>query len=389
MDMTNIIKTEFQDKEIYLIKTAHVSLQSVEDVKEAINELQPSSICIELDKDRYESLTKKDRWENTDINKVIKENKVGYLLVNMILSSFQRRMAKQLNSESGNEMKEGINLAKELNIPLVLADRSVNTTFSRIWNQLSFSQKVKLLTSIIYSLFSKEEISEEQLQALKESDALDSALQEISKEFPTVKKVLVDERDQYLAQKIKTAPGNKVVAIIGAAHAKGIVNNLNNDINLNELNKVEKKKGLSTYIKWIIPLLLIALVIYSFIKNAQVGFNQTRSWFIWNASLAALGTLLAFGHPLTILTSFILAPFTSLNPLLAVGWFAGYVQAKVSKPKVKDFQNLSIDTDNISGFWKNKVSRILLVVLFANLGSTIGTIVSGIDIVKAFLSLFD
>ena len=214
----NIVKLNYQDKQIYLVKTAHVSKTSIEDVDKCIEEVKPDSICIELDEQRYEKLENPEKWRDTDIVKVIKEKQVGYLMVNVILSSFQKRMAKSLGSTSGGEMMEGIRLAKENNLNLVLADRPIKTTFSRIWNMLGGKEKFKLLVSIISSIFSDEEISEEELSKLKEADALEAALGEISKEFPVVKKVLVDERDQYLAQKIKTAPGKKIVAIIGAAH---------------------------------------------------------------------------------------------------------------------------------------------------------------------------
>lgn len=383
----NIVMLNYQGKEIYLVKTAHVSKNSVDDVKACIEEVNPDSICIELDAQRYEKLNNPDQWRDTDIIKIIKEKQVGYLLVNLILASFQRRLAKTMDSSSGAEMMEGIKQAKERNVNLVLADRSVKTTFARIWANLSLGEKSNLLTGIITSLFDNEEISEEELQELKQADAIEAALSEVSKEFPTVKKILVDERDQFLAQKIKTAPGNKVVAIIGAAHAGGIQRNLNNDINTDELEKVEKKKGLGTYLKWIIPLTIIGLLVYTFIANRNVGIEAIKSWIIYNGVFSAIGTALAGGHILSIITAFIMAPITSLNPLLAAGFFAGFVQATVSKPKVKDFEDLAEDTSSFKGFFKNKVTRVLLVVLFANIFSSIGTFVSSIDVVRKLFGI--
>ena len=383
----NIVQLNYQGKEIYLVKTAHVSKNSVDDVKACIEEVNPDSICIELDAQRYEKLNNPDQWRDTDIIKIIKDKQVGYLLVNLVLASFQRRLAKTMDSSSGAEMMEGIKQAKERNVNLVLADRSVKTTFARIWANLSLGEKSNLLTGIITSLFDNEEISEEELQELKQADAIEAALSEVSKEFPTVKKILVDERDQFLAQKIKTAPGNKVVAIIGAAHAGGIQRNLNNDINTDELEKVEKKKGLGTYLKWIIPLTIIGLLIYTFIANRNVGIEAIKSWIIYNGVFSAIGTALAGGHILSIITAFIMAPITSLNPLLAAGFFAGFVQATVSKPKVKDFEDLAEDTSSFKGFFKNKVTRVLLVVLFANIFSSIGMFVSSIDVVRKLFGI--
>ncbi len=384
----NIVKLIYQDKEIYLVKTAHVSKNSVEDVKKCIEEVKPDAICIELDEDRYNKLKNPNDWRNQDIVKIIKEKKVGFLLVNIILSSFQRRMAKNMDTSSGGEMIEGIKQSEQLNIPLVLADRPIKLTFSRIWNNLGVWEKSKLLVSIISSIFDDEELSEEDLASLKQADALESALNEVGKEFPVVKRILVDERDQYLSSKIKNAPGKKIVAIIGAAHAKGVENNLNNQIDTKTLEEVNKKKGIGSIIKWLIPILIIAMVVYTLFTNKDVGINQIKSWILWNGTLSAIGTLLAFGHPLSILTAFVMAPITSLNPLLAAGWFAGLVEALIRKPKVKDFEDIAQDTSTVKGFWKNRVTRILLVVVFANVFSSIGTIISGLGIFSTFLSNF-
>ena len=381
----NIVRLEYQDKEIYLVKTAHVSKTSIEDVDRCVEEVNPDSICIELDSQRYEKMENPEQWRDTDIVKIIKEKQVGFLMVNVILSSFQKRLAKSLGSTTGGEMLEGIKLSKERNINLVLADRPIKTTFSRIWAKLGTAEKYKLLSGIIASIFDNEEISEEDLAKLKEADALEAALMEVGKQFPTVKKVLVDERDQYLAEKIRTAPGKKIVAIIGAAHAPGIEKHLNDEIDTKELETVEKKKGLGSYIKYLIPALIVLLIVYTIFTNRDVAMSQIRSWILWNGGLSALGVMLALGHPLSVLTALIMSPITSLNPLLAAGWFAGLVEATIRKPKVKDFEDISEDTSSFKGFWKNRVTRTLMVVIFANLFSSIGTFVSGIDIVKKFI----
>jgi pheromone shutdown-related protein TraB len=381
----NIVKLKYQDKDIYLVRTAHVSKDSVEDVRDCIEEVDPDSICIELDAQRYEKLENPEQWRETDIVKVIKNKQVGFLMVNVILSSFQRRLARSLGSDTGGEMMEAIRLSKEKNKELVLADRPIKTTFSRIWAKLGGKEKIKLLSGIISSIFDDEEISEEDIAKLKETDALEAALMDVSKEFPTVKRVLVDERDMYLAQKIKTAPGNRIVAVIGAAHAGGISRYIEEDIDTDELEVVEKKKGFSSYVKYLIPAAIILLIISTIINNRDLGLSQIRSWILWNGGLSALGVLMALGHPLSILTAFVMSPITSLNPLLASGWFAGIVEATIRKPKVKDFEDIYEDTSTFKGFWKNRVTRTLMVVIFANLFSSIGTLVSGIDIVRRFI----
>lgn len=383
----NIEKLTYLDKTIYLVKTAHVSKNSVEDVNNIINEVNPDSICIELDEDRLNNFNNTDRWRNTDIVTIIKEKRVGLLMVNVILSSFQKRMAAKLDTRSGGEMLAGINASKERNVPLVLVDRKINTTFRRIWSKLGLWEKAKLITTIIMSIFDDEEISEEDLANLKQSDMLEAALEEVGKEFPIVKRVLVDERDMYLAQNIKNAPGHTIVAIIGAAHANGIKRHINEDIDIKELEVIEKKKGLGSLVKWIIPVSIIGIIAYTLIVNRNMGITQIKQWILWNGTLSAIGTAIALGHPLSILTAFIAAPITSLNPLLAAGWFAGLVEAHMRKPKVKDFEDMAEDTTTIKGFWKNRITRILLVVLLANLFSTLGTIIGGLDVVKSFFSI--
>ena len=385
----NIVKLEYQDKEIYLIKTAHVSKNSVSDVDEAFNEINPDSVCIELDKARYDSLmSKDDKWKDQDIVKVIKDGKVGYLMVNIILGSFQKRMAKSLDTKSGGEMMEGIKLANENHKNLVLSDRSVNTTFGRVWNSLTLIEKSKLLATIISSIFDKEEISEEELASLKEADALDAALKEVAKEFPNVKKTLVDERDKYLAQKIKTAPGKKIIAIIGAAHSLGIEKYLNEDVNTEELEKVIKKKGIGTILKWAIPLGILFMLLYTIFTNLSTGLDQLKSWVLWNGTAGALGTLICLGHPLSALVAFIAAPFTSLNPLLSAGLFSAITEVSIRKPKVRDFESLADDTETVKGFWKNRVTRILMIFIFTNIFSSIATFISGAGILKTFIDIF-
>ena len=386
MNNDSYIKVDYKDKELYLVKTAHVSKNSVEDVKEVIENVNPDAICIELDEDRMSSITKKDNWRDTDIVSIIKQKKVGFLMVNLILAAFQRRMAASLDTKSGGEMMAAIDIAKERNLPLVLADRKIKTTFSRIWNNLGFMEKAKLLTSIVMSIFDDEELTEEDLNNLKQADMLDAALAEVGKEFPMVKRILVDERDMYLAKKIRTAPGKKIVAVVGAAHANGIVRHLEEDINLDALNDLTKKKSyVGTILKWGIPLFIIGIILYTLLTNLDAGFDQIKSWILWNGTLTAIGTAICFAHPLTILVAFFAAPFTSLNPLLAAGWFAGLMEAHVRKPKVKDFEDMALDTMTIKGFWKNRVTRILLIVIMANIFSTLATVISGLDIFNTFL----
>lgn len=384
MSEENITRLHINGKEIILIGTAHVSKQSAEQVKEVIEAERPDSVCVELDEQRYKSITEGNKWKEMDIFQVIKEKKASLLLMNLAISSFQKRMAKELGIQAGQEMIQGIESAKEVGADLVLADRNIQITFSRIWNGVGITGKAKLLMQIILSIFSNESISEEELEKLKSQDMLDAMLKEFTDNFPRLKVPLIDERDQYLSQKIKEAPGDKVVAVLGAAHVPGITKVIDQDHDLEKITKVPPKSKVPKIIGWSIPAIILALIVYTFIANPQAGLQQTLSWILWNGSFSAIGAAIAFGHPLTILTAFLAAPITSLNPLLAAGWFAGFVQAYIRRPSVHDFETLSEDVFSVKGFWSNKVSRILLIVVLANLGSSLGTFIGGADVIRLF-----
>ncbi|SFQ29162.1 TraB/GumN family protein [Salibacterium halotolerans] len=379
----NVTRIHVDNKEVVLVGTAHVSRQSAEQVKEVIEEEQPDSVCVELDEKRYESMSNRDEWKNMDIFKVIKEKRSSLLLMNLAISSFQKRTAKQFGIQSGQEMKQGIESARESGADLVLADRDIQITFARIWQKVGFFGKAKLLMMIIFSIFNNESITEEELEKMKNQDMLQSMLQELTRSFPRLKKPLIDERDQYLSHRIKNAPGEKVVAVLGAAHVPGIKEEIYNEQDLGELEHRPVSKA-PKIIAWAIPLLVIAVIAYTFYANPSAGLQQTVSWLVWNGLFSALGAIAALGHPLTILTAFIAAPLTSLNPLIAAGWFAGLMQAYIRRPNVADFERLSDDVHSAKGFWSNKVTRILLIVVLANVGSTIGTMIGGADVLRLF-----
>ncbi|RLL41770.1 TraB/GumN family protein [Oceanobacillus piezotolerans] len=388
MTEENITRLHINEKEIILIGTAHVSKDSAEQVKRVIESENPDAVCIELDEQRYKSITDGNKWKDMDIFKVIKEKKATLLLMNLAISSFQKRMASQFGINAGQEMIQGIESAKEIDAELVLADRNIQITFSRIWGNLGLKGKTLLLTQIVASIFSKETITEEELEKMKQQDTINAMLQEFTEHFPRLKKPLIDERDQYLSQKIKNAPGDKVVAVLGAAHVPGITKQIQKDHDLKALTKLPKKSNTPKIIGWSIPILILAMIAYTFITNPSVGMQQALSWLFWHGGLSALGTLLAFGHPLAVLTSLVAAPITSLNPLLASGWFAGIVQAYFSRPTVRDFETIAEDVTSVKGFWGNKVTRVLLVVMLSNLGSSIGTFIGGADVIRLFISNF-
>ena len=245
--------------------------------------------------------------------------------------------------------------------------------------------KAQLLTSVFYSIFSSETISEEDLEKMKSQDTLNAVLNDFTKSFPKLKTPLIDERDQYLAQKIKEAPGQKVIAVLGAAHVPGITQEIHREHDLDKLREVPPKSKWPKILGWALPILLVALLAITFYNNPAAGIDGTISWVLWTASLGAIGAALAFGHPLAILTAFVGGPVGALHPLLAAGWFSGLMQAYVRRPNVGDFETLSKDVFTLKGFWDNKVTRVLLVVVLTNIGTSAGNIIGGADVIRLFL----
>jgi len=381
----NIVRLQVGDKEVILLGTAHVSKESAAQVVEIVDLENPDTIAVELCQSRYDSLEQDNRWKDTDIAKVIREKKAGLLLTNLILGSYQRRIAEQFGIEPGEEMKVGVSIAKEKDKTLLLADRNIQTTLSRVWNNMNLGGKIKIMMSLVLSIFSDEEISEEELEELRKGDTLTAALAELSHSFPELKVSLIDERDQYIANKIKTSKGEKILAILGAGHLPGVQEELFKEQDMARISAVPAPKKTFKRLGWIIPILIVFLIASTFRANSLAGWDGILAWILWNGGLSALGTLLAFGHPLSILTAFLVAPISSMNPLLAAGWFAGLVESIIRKPKVDDFEHLSTDLASVTGFWKNHVTRILLVVVFANVGSTVGTLIGGAEVIRLFL----
>lgn len=373
------------EKEIILIGTAHVSPKSVQQVKETIELENPDTVCIELDDARFQTINQKEKYQNTDLVKIIKDGKASLFLVNLILSNYQKKMAEQFNIQSGQEMLQAIDSANDIGANIVLADRDIQTTFKRIWQQCSFWEKTKLLGAIVASIFDNEEITEEDLEKLKQEDILTASMSELGEHFSGVKTALLDERDQYLSENIKNAPGKKIVAVLGAAHVPGVKKEINKDHDLEKLKETKKKGHLGAIIGWSTLAIFAILIAITFSLDFHAGIEQTRNWLILVMGGAGIGALIGGGCIQAIIVAIICAPLGALSPVLASGWFSGLAEAYFKKPKVIDFENLSDDITSIKGFWKNKVTRVLLVVMFTNLGCAIGNIAGSINIIKTFL----
>ncbi len=370
-------------KKIFLIGTAHVSKSSVEEVENIIEEEKPDRICIELDESRLKNKSEQKAWESMDIKKVLKEGKGFLLLANTALASFQKRMGAKTGIDPGAEILGAARIAKEKNIPVSLCDREIQVTFKRAWAKSSLWNKSKLLATLISAAFSKEEVTEEELAKLKNEETLEAMLNEVAKELPSVKEVLIDERDRFLATKIFTAPGERKVAVIGAGHTQGIIRTLglleNGEISTNtdDINSVPPKGKAGKILSWIIPLAIILLIVLGIVLNGwDQGLKTFGLWAIANSTGTFIFTLIGGGTFVNSVLSAITAPFFALNPVLGVGMFAGVLQATMKKPQVKDFEMLSDDATKLKGWYKNRLLRCLLVFLTSSIGSILGSLVA-------------
>ena len=373
----NIHHLATEGKEVILVGTAHVSNESAELVARVISDEHPDTVCVELCESRYQSMTQGNTWKDTDLIKVIKEKKAFLLLSNLLLASFQKKIGKKLGIKPGQEMLEAIKAADATGATIHLADRDVRTTLSRAWRLMGLWTKMKLLAQLVTSFGEADSITKEDIETMKQQDMLETLLKEIGDLLPELRTVLIDERDQYLTEKIRTAPGKRIVAVVGAGHVPGIKKNWDQSVDLKALETLPPKGKFLPFLKWGIPILVIGLIIAGFfMAGSDTGTELIKWWILANAVLAGIGAAAALAHPLTILSAIIASPITSLNPMIAAGWVSGLVETFLRKPRVKDFERLPEDIVSVKGFWSNKITRILLVVIFTNMGSSLGAFVA-------------
>jgi len=422
----NIYRLKMGDKNIALIGTAHVSQESADLVQKVIETEKPDTVCIELCESRYQSMKNRDSWKNMDLIKVLKEGKAIILVINFMLSSFQRKIAKKFGVTPGQEMIQAIASTEEIGSTMEVIDRDVRTTLSRTWGFMGFKSRMNLfiemvgLSTLLLTFFvfaaliaktffpllitkkvllisiglifgamflfsSKEnetdELTKDKLEDMKKQDTLELLLAEMGESVPDIKLRLIDERDLYMVEMLRRSQGTNIVAIVGAGHAPGMMRNWETDIDLEDLKQAPPSKNLGTIFKWGIPALIIGLFVLGyFIGGKEMLTDSLWTWVLFNGVLSAIGTAIALGHPLSILTAFIAAPITSLNPTIGAGMVVGYVEAKLRKPKVDDFERLPEDFTTPRGWWRNKVTRVLLVFMLSSLGSGIGTWAAGFKI---------
>ncbi len=378
---TDYTRLQVEDKEIILIGTAHISQQSVDTVVGAIDEILPDTVCVELDFQRYQALINKKGWESLNIKELIKKKQVPFLLANLALSSYQKRMGLHTGVKPGSELAAAAQKAEELGMEVELVDRNIRTTLLRVWRKTGLWNKFKVMASLLASLFEKQELNEEELAKLRENDTLSNMLDEMSKLLPSVKQILVDERDVHMAYHIRNAPGERVLAVVGAAHLPGIIRYLQGEEiaaeTISAISTIPEKSTFSKLVPWLIPGIVFALFMAGFFfGNRDQLANAATAWVLANGLFSALGALLALGHPVTIAAAFVAAPITSLNPTIGAGFVTGLIQSFVAAPTVRDMEHVGEDLVTVKGWWRNRLARVLLVFLFSSIGSSIGTFVA-------------
>lgn len=366
------------DRTFYIVGTAHVSEASVREVESVIEAVQPDTVCVELCKARYEALTDEDRWKKLDIFKVIRQGKTLFLLANLAIGAYQRRIGAKLGVKPGAELLAGAKKGEEIGAHIELVDRDIHTTLKRTWGNLGFFRKMTLLAGIMGSLTEKQEdgkelTEEEEIEQLKMQANLSEMMKEFADALPEVHGPLIDERDQYLISHIEKAPGKTIVAVVGAGHVPGMKGYFKKDIDTEPLDVIPERNRLWGLLKWIIPTLILIAFYKGYTDTAgQSLTDMLYAWIIPNSIMCGLLCALAGAKFLSIVTGFVASPITSLNPLLGAGMVVGLLEAWLRKPTVEDAERINDDVQSIKGIYKNPFTRVLLVAVAATLGSALG-----------------
>lgn len=372
---------EYNNSIIFILGTAHVSRQSVEDVQSLIEKEKPDLVCVELCQSRYDAHKDPDRWKKLDIVQVIKQKKVYLLMSSIILSAFQKKMGELTETNPGEEILTAIELAEDKNIPLELIDRDVQITLKRAWQGIGYFRKMFIVSELIASLIVKpEETTRDEIENLKKKDMLEDMFSNLPKRYNHVTKIIIEERDIYLAEKIKKAveknpDARRVVAVVGAGHLPGIEKYIDEENDHTRLETLKKKSAFWGAVKFFLPIFIIMGLVYAFTdtSNTDAILNNLIAWIVIKASISGLFALIFLAHPLAILAAAATAPISNFNPVLKPGWVAALIEAKFHKPSVEDFENIADDSSSFKGFFKNKVIRIFNIFTFPQIGSSIAT----------------
>ncbi|HID44199.1 MAG TPA: TraB/GumN family protein [Chromatiaceae bacterium] len=377
------------DSKLTLLGTAHVSKTSADMVEQLIEGNEYNAIAVELCPSRYNAILSPDSLAKMNLMDVIRSGRASMVIANLAMGAYQQRLAEQFGIEPGAEQRKAIELAQKHHLPVLLIDREIGTTLKRTAGNLSWWKRWTLFTGLLLSLISREEVEEEEIEKLKEGDMLETTFAEFAHDREDLYLPLIDERDTYMAARLtQEAEENgheDILAVVGAGHLKGIRNKLEEGISepakrITELDSLPEPSRWPKIIPWIIVALVFIGFGIGFYRSPELGWQLVWSWVLINGSLSAVGAALAGAHPLTVITAFVAAPITSLNPTIGAGMVTAAAELWLRKPTVKDFETLRHDTTHWTGWWKNRVSRTLLVFLFSTLGSAAGTYIAGFRI---------
>jgi pheromone shutdown-related protein TraB len=385
--------------EYTLLGTAHVSRASVAAVQALIETQNFDAIAIELCDTRYRALRDPEAWRNLDLLQVIRQGKAGMVAANLALSAYQRRLAEQFGIEPGAEMKTAAELAEAQHKPIWLIDREVSITLKRAYRSVGFFQRFGILSGLVASLFERGEVAEADIEKLKQGDMLQGAFNEFAEQSEPLFRSLIGERDSYMSARLREesqnaqnakAPVRRVLAVIGAGHLAGMTRELQAQLDAPAtlLAALKSTPPASQWPKWIglgVLAIIIGAIAFAFTRGANLGVTALRDWVLFTGGFAALGALLGGGHPLSALTAFVVGPLKPFRPFVPVGAVSAAVEMSLRRPRVADFESLRDDVIDWRGWWKNRVSRTLLVFLFCNFGMILGEYLAGIRILNRLL----
>lgn len=371
-------------KTFILVGTAHISKESVDLVRLVIEREKPDAVCVELDAQRYQALTQERRWESLDLKEIIRNKQLPTLLINLLLYAYQKKLGMKLGVMPGTELLEATRTAERLSIPYILCDRDVRVTLRRAWRTTPFLKKMMLLSAVVAAVFEEKEISEEQIQEVLQRDALNELMQELGKALPTLKRVLIDERDSYIAQKMREVEGSRIVSVVGAGHLNGIEALLKSreKPDMRTISLIPPASPIWKWVGWGIPALILGSIAYiGWMQGLGAAGDNALYWILANSIPSAIGAILALAHPAAIATAFVSAPITSLTPVIGAAHVTAFVQAYFRPPRVHEFHTIAEDAGKPKRWWGNRLLRIFLAFLLPGIGSMIGSWIGGVEIV--------
>ncbi len=371
------------DREIILVGTAHISRESADLVREVIEHERPDAVCIELDPQRFAALSQKRRFDALDLKQVIRNRQLAALIANLLLATYQKKLGGKLGVTPGTELLEASRTAERLEIPISLCDRDVRVTLRRAWSALSLWKKARLVSDFLASGFESAELDEDQLRQMRERDVLSELMEDLGRALPELKQVLIDERDAYLAHRIRETEGQRVVAVVGAGHVEGMRRALEEqrEIDLHALETVPPVSTVWRWVGWGVPTLVIGgLVWIGLTEGARVAGESLAFWILANGVPSTIAAAAALAHPATVAAAFFVAPVTSLTPVIGAGTVLAFVQSWVQPPLVSEFESFSDDMASPRAWWRSRLLRVLLVFVLTTIGSLIGTYVGGLEI---------